>query len=131
MGKKSPPGHLGCHICKRVLTLMNPTQPMDESWLLTQVAETASPRPASSSMRVTQRKLRPPTAAPLPHFTQRAKTNKAHAHACTRSHTPMHTHTSTCKLISSSGWVNCEEAFNNAPQCSIRAAQRLIRLYKV
>lgn len=33
--------------------------------------------------------------------------------------------------MNSSGWVNCEEAFDNAPQRSIRAPQRLIRLYKV
>ena len=43
----------------------------------------------------------------------------------------MHTHISTYKLIDSSTWVNCEETSNNAPQCSIRASGRLIRLYKV
>lgn len=48
---------------------------------------------------------------------------------CTHTHT--HAHSPTRESISSSSWVNCEETFNNSPQCPIRAPRWLIRLYKV
>lgn len=79
-------------------------------------------------MSVMQRNLGPPQLLPS-HTLHREQKLTRHMH--THAHTHMHTHTSTRKLINSSGWVDWEEALNNAPQRSTRAPQRPIRSYKV
>lgn len=53
-------------------------------------------------------------------------TFKRHPHMFRATHAP-----AVHKSINSWNRVNCEETFNNPPKCSIRAPQRLIRLYEV